>query len=67
MSEHSEGPRGVTGSSPVSIEAALHDAVLRAVEEGIAKVGDVLVVEEQSVTIDNPKIGEYKVSVRPGG
>jgi flavin-binding protein dodecin len=68
MSEYTEDdPRMVTGSSPVSIEAALHDAVLKAVDKGIASVGDILVIEHQSVRIDNPKIGEYRVAVRPGG
>jgi hypothetical protein len=58
--------RVVVGRSPVGFNDALKAAVATAVELEIAKVGDELVVLEQRVRIDNPKIGEYRVVVGPG-
>lgn len=56
----------IVGISEVSFNDALQAAVVAAVEADIASVGDELVVLSHSVTISNPKIGEYKVTVASG-
>jgi hypothetical protein len=70
MNEHGyEGSadelRVVEGRSEVGFDDALEAAVAKAVELGISKVGDEMVVLEQRVRIDNPKIGEYRIVVGP--
>jgi flavin-binding protein dodecin len=56
----------VRGTSRVSFRDAMEAAVALAVREGIAAVGEDMVVVQQRVTIENPKIGEYRVVLAPG-
>jgi hypothetical protein len=55
----------VRGRSRVSLADAMEAAVALAVDKGIAAVGDEMLVLHQSVTIENPKIGEYRVVLTP--
>lgn len=55
----------VRGKSRVSLEDAMEAAVALAVDRGVAAVGEEMLVVHQSVTIENPKIGEYRVVLAP--
>jgi flavin-binding protein dodecin len=63
---HAHARTVVVGTSEVSFDDALKAAVAKAVDAEIAGIGDELVLLRQSVTISNPKIGEYKVEVGTG-